>query len=228
MSENYSGFVIGALQIGGSAVLIRPVKRGVFNAKKPDGSTLQDIIAQATIEERHTDFLEVTEHPVEQGASIADHAFKRPAEIVLRLGWSNSPSTSGSLASAAVGVGSAFNRGVALAAGAFQLGKAAQSVLSGSSVDQINSIYAQLLTLQESRALFTLYTGKRMYTNMICKVLSTETDYTSANTLPITMVCQQIILVNTQKVTLPANNQANPSATASPTNRGMVSPEQVS
>jgi hypothetical protein len=46
--------------------------------------------ANVTIEERHLDELAITEHPVEQGAAITDHSFKRPASVVIRAGWSNS------------------------------------------------------------------------------------------------------------------------------------------
>lgn len=47
-------------------------------------------IADLTIEENHTDELAITEHPVEQGAAIADHSYKRPAQVTIRAGWSNS------------------------------------------------------------------------------------------------------------------------------------------
>lgn len=50
------------------------------------------IIPQCTIEERVRDDLEITEHPIEQGAEITDHAFKRPSVITARYGWSNSGS----------------------------------------------------------------------------------------------------------------------------------------
>jgi hypothetical protein len=46
--------------------------------------------ANVTIEERHVDELSVSEHPVEQGAAISDHSFKRPASVIIRAGWSNS------------------------------------------------------------------------------------------------------------------------------------------
>jgi hypothetical protein len=45
--------------------------------------------AQVTVEEDHTDELIITEHPVEQGAVIHDHAYKRPAELRLQVGWSD-------------------------------------------------------------------------------------------------------------------------------------------
>jgi hypothetical protein len=39
------------------------------------------------IEEQHHDVTVITEHPVENGAPITDHAFARPGEVVIRLGW---------------------------------------------------------------------------------------------------------------------------------------------
>jgi hypothetical protein len=66
----------------------------VENGKQPDyaDSSLQykQVVAQITVEETHTDDLAVTDHPVEMGAEISDHAYKKPAELVIRLSWSNS------------------------------------------------------------------------------------------------------------------------------------------
>ncbi|GLQ96480.1 phage baseplate protein [Dyella mobilis] len=50
------------------------------------------IIPQCTVEERVVDELEITDHPIEQGADITDHAFKRPSIVTARYGWSNSGS----------------------------------------------------------------------------------------------------------------------------------------
>jgi len=44
---------------------------------------------EVTIEEDAEDLLEITQHPVEQGAAITDHAYKRPAELRMRIGWSD-------------------------------------------------------------------------------------------------------------------------------------------
>ena len=51
--------------------------------------------ADVTIEELGMDDLEITENPVEQGAAITDHAFKKPARLRLRLGFSNSSPQAG-------------------------------------------------------------------------------------------------------------------------------------
>lgn len=48
------------------------------------------ITADITVEERGTDELVITSHPVERGANITDHAYKNPAVLDLRLAWSNS------------------------------------------------------------------------------------------------------------------------------------------
>lgn len=47
------------------------------------------ITVQVAIEEVYNDKLAITEHPVEQGAQIADHAFKRQPDLSMRCGWSN-------------------------------------------------------------------------------------------------------------------------------------------
>lgn len=48
------------------------------------------ISANVTVSEEHNDELEITSHPVETGAQISDHSYKRPSSVVVRVGWSNS------------------------------------------------------------------------------------------------------------------------------------------
>ncbi len=45
------------------------------------------IVAACTIEEDHDDELELTDHPVELGASVTDHAFMRPVGVRITIGW---------------------------------------------------------------------------------------------------------------------------------------------
>lgn len=47
-------------------------------------------IADVTVEEIHFDALEITRHPVEQGAAITDHSYKQPSAVIIKAGWSNS------------------------------------------------------------------------------------------------------------------------------------------
>lgn len=75
--------------IGVEAVnVLGNLEQVLFSAPRSIGTIIPDV----TIEEHHSDRLVITEHPVEQGASITDHAYKRPAEVSMRVGWSNSSS----------------------------------------------------------------------------------------------------------------------------------------
>jgi len=64
-------------------ILIRPY-RGIM--PKTGGAM---IAPDCSIEEVSRDDLQITEHPVEEGSVINDHAFRRPAEVTLRWAWTN-------------------------------------------------------------------------------------------------------------------------------------------
>jgi len=46
------------------------------------------IIPDVTIEETGSDDLEITQHPVQQGAAITDHSYKKPVTLKMELGFS--------------------------------------------------------------------------------------------------------------------------------------------
>jgi hypothetical protein len=165
-------------------------RRGIYPDKAPKGVDLPGpILAQATVEEAHHDEMEIVDHPIENGAAITDHAFKRPAEVTLRLAWSNSPNTLGPAASGAT--------------------------LAGTSRSQVAAIYEQLRYLQAERILCTLYTGKRGYDNMLLKSLAETTNSQTENALFIVATFRQLIIVSTSVVQLsaPANAQRFPTQT---------------
>lgn len=58
-------------------------------------SNIGGIFPDATLEEHHVDELKITDHPVEQGAAITDHAYKLPVAVTIRAGWSNSSINAG-------------------------------------------------------------------------------------------------------------------------------------
>lgn len=70
--------------------LLRAVGLGLLSPVLFNQRSIGGFVADVTVEERHLDELTITEHPVEQGAAITDHAFKRPAVVMIRAGWSNS------------------------------------------------------------------------------------------------------------------------------------------
>lgn len=201
-----NGFVLPALSIGLGAIRVKPT-RGFFPASS-DAGPVQPLVAHATLEEVHTDEIEITAHPVERGAQISDHAIIQPKVVVIRCAWSNSPSTNPGLLGAAIGAASVFAPVTGRVVGALQTINAAKSLLSGDAPDQVKAIYKQLLELQSSRIPFTVYTGKRKYETMLFKSLSVTTDGDSENALLLTAVCRQVIIASTQTVRMPMNPNA--------------------
>lgn len=160
-------------------VLLRPF-RGIQGT---GGIFIPDV----TVHERHSDRLHITEHPVEQGAAINDHAYKMAPRVTLEWGWSEA---------------------------LFGEGYAAQ-------------IYGQLVRLQDSREPFMLFTGKRMYPNMLLESLEVRTDNWSEYALVVEVECKQVLIAFTQAATLPASTQAQPAQTAGMQDSGRIQTQEL-
>jgi len=182
------GLAAGTLAL--NALVVRPKRRlGAF-------------VAHAVIREQHSDQLQITDHPVAQGAKISDHAIKLPATVTLEMIWSNTP---------AVGLGSGV-----LSADAYS------SAFVGTGPGQAADIYAKLLDLQTQRVPFDIVTGKRKYANMLLQSLGVVTDKESENILRVTATCREVLIVSLQTTTVPSDpaRHADPSSTAPTTNAG--------
>lgn len=131
------------------------------------------LIPSVVITEKHQDALEITEHPVEVGAAVSDHAYKRPSEVMMEIGFSGGGSLLDFVNTSGVGL---------------SVGKSPREV------------YQQLLDLQESRQPFDVITGKRTYKNMLIKSLEVTTDKTSENVLMCTVTLREVIISSTQAI----------------------------
>lgn len=193
------GVITAVAQLGLDSILVKP-KRSIGPFK-----------AQVTLREVHHDSLQITDHPVEQGASISDHAFKRPASVTIEAAWSNSPSNA-SLLGGLAGAVSGTISGV-------------QSLVTGNNASQVKDIYEKLLKLQASAIPFDVYTGKRLYKNMLISELTTTSDVKNENILNITAELRQVIIVGTQTVSVdaPLANQKMAPLTAPVQNTGTQS-----
>lgn len=212
----------------GLPALIKTKKIGLYNilipAQPPLADTLPDIIAMVTIEENHRDDMVITEHPIEQGASITDHSYKMPAQLVLHLGWSNSPNDSGSnLLSIGENLLATFGGGIGQTlTGVAGVVQAGYNLLTAK--DGMPDIYSSLIELQEKRAIFDVYTTKRTYRNMMAKSISTETTNSTYNSMLVRMECQEVILVNTEITSITKDQLATGyEANADPINKGTQS-----
>jgi hypothetical protein len=151
------------------------------------------IIPGCAIEERHVDRMTITQHPVEFGAPVNDHMYVMPAEVTLRWAWSNSilisPAT--------------------LLSGAADLTQLDPANLIGGLFGDgyVQQVYKKLLAMRISGKLFSVFTGKRMYTNMAMPSLMVVTDVNTENSLMVVAVCQEVIIVSTQSTQVPSQDQ---------------------
>jgi len=182
-------------------------------------------VPDATIEEAHTDETEITDHPVEQGTVISDHAFNRPSELIVTAGWSDSPNNSG-LANQIVGAAANASSALQTIIGAARtIGGVVDMFASSDSGSPSQAAYQQLLAMRANRTLFTIYTGKRVYQNMLIKSLAATTDAKTENSLIIRIGCRQILMAQTQTVTVPdSSNMANPEQNGATVNNGVKYP----
>lgn len=157
---------------------------------------------QASIEEQMSDTLEVTEHPVQTGASITDHSYKRPPQVVIHCGWSDS-SPESFLATIALSIANGRVTGANLTSG----------------------LYSQLLNLQERRTPFSIVTSLRVYDNMLITNIAVRRDAKNSQALLAEVSCRGVIFVDLKTVSMPPiTDQGNPKATAETQAVGTVSP----
>jgi hypothetical protein len=76
-----AGTAITAVVAAGSALI------GLLTNNQT--SSIGPLIPGVVLEEDHDDDVTITDHPVEYGANISDHAFKEPAHVTIQCQWSN-------------------------------------------------------------------------------------------------------------------------------------------
>ncbi|CDL79914.1 phage baseplate protein [Xenorhabdus cabanillasii] len=157
------------------------------------------IVPSVVISEKHQDSTEITEHPVQLGAAISDHAYDRPSEVTMELGFA--------------GGGSLIDM--------FDLG-------TGTSLGKSpKAVYQQLLALKASKKPFNVTTGKRQYKNMLIRAIEVTTDKTSENVLMVTLTLREVIIVETQTVkgvTAPPERMKAPLDTGPVVDKGTKTP----
>lgn len=133
------------------------------------------IIPIVVVSEKHSDTLEITEHPVGVGAAIADHAYKKPSEVVMEVGFAGGGSLLDFADTSAIGL---------------SLGLSPQET------------YQELLNLQASRIPFDVITGKRLYSNMLIRAMEVTTDKTTENILSAALTLREVLISQTQQISV--------------------------
>src|SRR5437868_11984169 len=135
------------------------------------GRSIAGIIPDVVLEEKHTDSMVITDHPVERGpvGFVSDHAYQQPAELVMKVGWSDSSLLLNSVISG--------------------------SIFSG--ITSLSDMYARLLDLMHQAEPFDVTTGKRQYTNMLITSLAVTTEAETENALLVTIRLREVVIVET-------------------------------
>lgn len=209
-------FAEAVANVGLSAIAIFP-KRGMFDIQLPNGAPLLEagvenaVIPNVTLSERSLDRSIIAMHPVQQGSASNDHIFRMPAEVILTISWSKSPRASQTkqlqldLAALLASQSSVLNAVGNTVMEMYAISNIAQEMFSPSGQNMLQVYYQLLLSMKNSFCVFDLYTGKRVYKNMVIKMLSNETDFRTENSLPIICECQEFMFVNTETVDIPAS-----------------------
>lgn len=148
---------------------------GGVNVTLPSVQTMYAFDAEINVE--HSQSLTRTKHPVQTGASISDHAYIEPAELVMDVGMSD-------------GMDAYFN----------------PSTWTGSQSQSV-SAFQTIIALQFSRIPLTITTRLRTYQNMVIdNDVATDT-YKTANGLRMRISFGQIFLADTSQPTVSARPQ---------------------
>lgn len=162
----------------------------VFKATK---SSIGSVELDASVSETHQGDVDVTEHPVERGANIADHARPKPESITIEGLISNTPLPAPNGQLTKVTSGSAE----------FDSRSELQPTRSGQA-------YADLLALKDRGELLTVVTALRVYDNMILTSLSVPRDARTGQALRFSATLKQVKVVTSQLVKVVAVQKAQP------------------
>ena len=131
------------------------------------------IVPSVVVSGKHSDTLEITVHPVETGGPGSGHAYKRPSEVVMEVGFAGGGSLLDFIDTSSLGL---------------TLGLSPKET------------YQQILDLQTSRIPFDVVTGKRLYSNMLIRAIEVTTDRTSENVLMAVLTLREVIITQTQQI----------------------------
>lgn len=150
------------------------------------------ISGYVTLTENTTDALEITQQPVQQGAAISDHAFKKPVNLSIQIKF------------AASGLGAILGSNL----------QQTYAKLLQLQVPQANAQGNYVLSP------FTVVTPKRSYPNMLLATIGLVTDKTTENALAITCSFQEVLIVNVSTALVNPSQLKNPGSNQGTQNTG--------
>lgn len=157
------------------------------------------LVLDVSLTESHAAEVEVTEHPVETGANISDHARPKPETLVIEGLVSNTPLPAPGDPTQNVSLKD--SRGQVI-------GQATTS--SKQDLSRAGEAYRDLLDLKNSSELLTVVTALRTYTNMKITNLTVPRDARTGQALRFSCTLKEVRLASsrTVTVTLPSQKKA--------------------
>lgn len=158
-------------------------------------------VPDVVVSEKHVDTLEITEHPVETGAPINDHAYKRASEVTIECGFAGGGSILDFVDVSGIGLGIGLSP---------------------------KEVYQQLLELQTARVPFDVVTGKRTYSNMLIRAIEVTTERATENVLSCVLTLREALITQTQQISVAdKTSMTDGVSTAAVQSRGNKSPVPV-
>lgn len=168
--------------------------------------TIDAITIDASISEQHNSEVEVTDHQVEQGANISDHARVRPTTLSLECVISNTPITAQQAQRIVESGGFTFT---------------ATSPVQGYR-GHAEQTFNKLEALRDECRLITVVTSLKTYNNLILTSLSVPRNASTGEALRFSATFKSVTLVKnqttTEKVTKTTQGNGKKSLGKQPTN----------
>ena len=149
---------------------------------QPTLTTIDTLWLDASLKEDHDLEVDVTDHPVETGASVSDHARPKPREVTIEGVVSNTP------------LSTLQARQAQTAEGTSILSTAGQPAVRGKP-GWAESAFATLEALWTVPKLITIVTGLKTYDNMLLTSLKVPRDDKTGDVLKFTAKFKQVRLV---------------------------------
>ena len=164
----------------------------------PNGANLDVINIDATLSEVHSAEVELTQHPVETGADITDHARPKPREIRIDGFVTNSPlddslfGAVGRATASLLGGGSVAGLGIT----------ATLNVLTAPGSNIIKDSFDKFQMLYQYAPLVQVFTPYRQYQNMIMVSFQANREQQNGDALKFSATFREVFLVSSQLISV--------------------------
>ena len=143
-------------------------------AKYPE-TTVGDVLLDAVTSESHSFDVDVTEHPVETGSAISDHARPRPNRLTLDAVISNTPLTAAAQSNS-------------------------DSTQGDDSVGRAQAAMRRFEEMRDTSELLMVVTPARIYANMVIESMTVPRDPSTGDALRFSLSFKQVRVVANKAV----------------------------